>query len=180
VTRYALVELLTADHDRSTFDCGSVAQSEWLRRFALAAQQADSARVYVIRPHGERRIAGYYALAAGSVDPRKRHAARRGSVGASRHRPHAARRGRPRQRRGLEAELVCDAFSAAAAGAGSARALLIHAETPDAADFYRRVDPALVALPSEPLHLVLLMKDLRAAIRAAAIDLASDSGMSRG
>jgi hypothetical protein len=86
------------------------------------------------------------------------------------------------QRRGLGAELVYDAFlQAAAAGARvGARALLIHAETPDAADFYRRVDPAFEALPSEPLHLVLLMKDLRAAIRAAAIDLASDSGMSRG
>jgi uncharacterized protein (DUF1778 family) len=31
VTRYAC-RALTADHDRSTFDCGSVAQSEWLRR----------------------------------------------------------------------------------------------------------------------------------------------------
>ncbi|MDO8485836.1 MAG: hypothetical protein Q7S35_12920 [Candidatus Limnocylindrales bacterium] len=52
------------------------------------------------------------------------------------------------------------------------RALLIHAETPEAAEFYRRIHPGFLPSPTDPLHLVLLMKDLRAAIREAA---ASDS-----
>jgi len=70
------------------------------------------------------------------------------------------------QDRGLGAELVFDALLQAAAVAARvcARALLIHAETPRAAAFYRKIDSALVPLPSEPLHLVLFMKDLRKAV----------------
>jgi len=45
------------------------------------------------------------------------------------------------------------------------RALLIHAASPDAAAFYLRHDPAFVSVPDHPLHLCLLMKDLRKAIR---------------
>jgi len=173
VTRYAPVELLTADHDRSTFDCGSVAQTEWLRRYALAAQQADSARVYVIRPHGERRVAGYYALAAGSIEPEN--ALARLQRGLGRHAIPVVVLTRlgvdvRDQGRGLGGELVRDALlqTAAVADAVGARAFLIHAETARAAAFYRRIDPAFETLPSEPLHLALLMKDLRKALALAA------------
>jgi GNAT superfamily N-acetyltransferase len=174
VTRYAPVEALTPDHDRSTFDCGSGAQTEWLRRFALLAQQADTARVYVIRPHGDRRVAGYYALAAGAVEGPD--APARLASGAGRHpilmiiltRLGVDLRN---QGRGLGAELVYDAFlqTAAISERVGARALLIHAETAEAARFYTRIDPAFAPSPSDPLHLALLMKDLRAAIRKAAV-----------
>jgi hypothetical protein len=41
------------------------------------------------------------------------------------------------------------------------RALLIHAESNDARDFYRHLVPELQESPTDPLHLVLLMKDIR-------------------
>lgn len=176
MTRYAPIEVLTPEHDRTTFDCGSAAQTEWLQRFAVLAQQADTARVYVVRPHGEQRIAGYYALAAGAVEPA--HPPARVAAGTGR-RPIPVilltRLGVDvrDQGRGLGAELVRDAFlqTAAIAERVGARALLIHAETADAARFYARVDPAFERSPTDPLHLILLMKDLRAAIRRAAKQL---------
>ena len=60
-------EVLTADHDVALFDCGSDAQTTWLRQHALQAQRSDAARVYVVCAAGSRRVVGYYALAAGSI-----------------------------------------------------------------------------------------------------------------
>ncbi len=60
-------ESLRPEHDVTEFDCGSEAQTTWLRRYALQAQRSDSARVYVVCRSGTRRVVGYYALAAGSV-----------------------------------------------------------------------------------------------------------------
>lgn len=71
------------------------------------------------------------------------------------------------QGRGLGSALVRDALlqTAAIADRVGVRALLIHAETPEAAELYRGIDPGFEPSPTDPLHLVLLMKDLRAAIR---------------
>ena len=173
MTRYAPAEPLTRDHDRSSFDCGSEAQTNWLRRHALLAQQADTARVYVVRSHGERRVAAYYALAAGSVEPDL--GSPRLAAGAGRHPIPVvilARLGVDLrdQRQGLGRELVRDAFlqTAAVAERIGARALLIHAETAEAADFYRRLDPAFEPSTADPRQLILLLKDLRAAVQRAA------------
>ena len=173
MTRYGPVELLTSEHDRSGFDCGSSAQTDWLTRYALLAQQADTARVYVVRPHGEPRVAGYYALSAGSVEPA--HASARLASGTGRHPIPVVILTRlgvdlHDQGLGLGSELVQDAFlqTAAIADRIGARALLIHAETADAASFYSRLDPAFEPSPADLLQLVLLLKDLRAGIRKAA------------
>jgi hypothetical protein len=48
------------------------------------------------------------------------------------------------------------------------RALLIHCESPRASDFYRLIDPGFEQSPTDPLHLLLLMADLRAAVELAA------------
>lgn len=173
MTRYAPVELLTSEHDRSTFDCGSSAQTDWLTRYSILAQQADTARVYVVRPHGERRVAGYYALSAGSVEPAQ--APARLASGTGRHPIPVIILTRlgvdlRDQGHGLGSELVQDAFlqTAAIADRIGARALLIHAETADAASFYRRLDRGFEPSPADPLQLVLLLKDLRIGIRKAA------------
>lgn len=173
MTLYAPVELLNAAHDQSSFDCGSDAQTSWLRRYALVAQRADTARVYAIRPHGEKRIAGFYALAAGSVDVDD--ATTRLSKGTARHPIPVIVLTRlgvdlRDQGQGLGSELVYDAFlqTATVAELVGARALLIHAETTAVTGFYRRLDPAFEQLPGNPLHIVLLMKNLRAAISRAA------------
>ena len=173
MNRYAPVELLRSSDDTSTFDCGAEQQTIWLRRYAILAQQAGTARVYIARRASGGGIAGYHALSAGSMSvddapirlakPTGRHPipviilTRLGVDLAG-------------QGRGLGTALVRDAFLRAAAAASTigVRAMLIHVETADAASFYQRLDPAFVPSPVEPLHLVLLMKDLHTAISKAA------------
>jgi hypothetical protein len=43
------------------------------------------------------------------------------------------------------------------------------AESPGAAQFYRRIDPGFMPSPTDPLHLILLLKDLGVAIPEAAV-----------
>lgn len=174
MSRYAPVELLTRDHDRSTFDCGSIEQTFWLRRYALLAQEADTARVYVARRAGDTIVAGFYALSAGGVEPED--APRRLARGAGRHPIPVvilARLGVDlgEQHRGLGTALLRDALlqTVSVANRIGVRALLIHAESPDAAAFYLRFDPAFESSPTDPLHLALLMKNIRAGIRSSRI-----------
>ena len=173
MSRYAPVELLRPTDDTSTFDCGSEQQTIWLHRYAIIAQQAGTARVYVARRARDDGIAGYHALSAGSMPVDD--APIRLAKGIGRHPIPVIVLTRlgvdiAEQGRGLGTALVRDAFlrAATAASAIGVRALLIHAETQDAASFYQRLDPAFEPSPVEPLHLVLLMKDLRAAIGRAA------------
>lgn len=56
---------LTAEHDVSAFDCGVPPLNSWLHRHALANQESRAARTFVVC--ADRRVVGYYALAAGSV-----------------------------------------------------------------------------------------------------------------
>ena len=67
MTEYRRVEPISADHDVEAFDCGSEAETQWLRRHALQAHRSDTAKVYVICRRGTNDVAGYYAMAAGSV-----------------------------------------------------------------------------------------------------------------
>jgi len=60
-------EPLTPAHVVKDFDCGKHALTEWLRRYPLQTQQAGASRVYVAHRAG--RVMGFYALAAGSVEP---------------------------------------------------------------------------------------------------------------
>jgi GNAT superfamily N-acetyltransferase len=178
VTAYGPIEPLTADHEVSGFDCGSDEQTSWLRRHALQAHRSDTSKVYVVCRVGERAVVGYYALAAGSV--RHDAATPRVTKGLGRYPVPVlvlTRLGvdRREQGRGLGSALVRDALLQAAAIADrvGVRTLLIHAETPEAATFYQRIDNAFEPSPTDPLHLILLMKDLRAAIREAAANDAS-------
>jgi hypothetical protein len=170
VSRYAPIELLAPDHDRSAFDCGSAAQTAWLRERALQAQQADTARVYVATTAGTRRVVGSYALVAGAVEPEA--APARAAKGAGRYPIPVVVLARlgvdvDEQGRGLGAALVRDALLQTTwiAERIGVRALLIHAETGEAAGFYRHLSPVFEPSPTDPLHLVLLMKDLRNAVR---------------
>lgn len=170
MSRYDPVEPLRADHDRDTFDCGPNDQTIWLRRYALVAQQGDTARVFVVRRSGGARVAGYYALSAGSIEPDE--APPRVSAGTGRYPIPVIVLTRlgvdlSEQGRGLGKALVRDAFLQVAAVATrvGVRALVIQAASPQAAAFYLRHDPAFVSMPNHPLHLCLLMKDIRKAIR---------------
>jgi GNAT superfamily N-acetyltransferase len=167
---FGAVEPLSAEHVVTGFDCGSLAQSEWLVQHALQAHRAGLSRVYVVRglDQPEVRVVGYYALAAGSVAPAD--ASRRMMQGTGRyHQPVVilTRLGVDRAAQGadLGRALVVDALRriAAASEVIGVRALLIHCESEAARDFYLRLakfDPS----PTDPMHLLLMMKDLRRAL----------------
>lgn len=173
MTSFLRPELLRPDHEVAQFDCGSEDQTVWLRRHALQAQQVDSARVYVVSRSGRKVVVGYYALAAGSVAHDS--VSTRVGKGLGRHPIPVVLLTRlgvdlSEQGKSLGLSLVQDALlqTAAVAERVGVRALLIHAETPTAAAFYRRISPAFQESPTDPLHLILLMKDLRSAISEAA------------
>jgi GNAT superfamily N-acetyltransferase len=177
---YDPIEPLANDHDVASFDCGSETQADWLRRHAYQAHKSDTAKVYVVCRRGTRGVVGYYALAAGSIDHEA--ASSRMLKGVGRYPVPViilTRLGveRSEQGRGLGSALVQDALfqTAAIAERVGVRALLIHCETPEARAFYERIDPAFEASPTDQLHLVLLIKDLREAIAAAARLLADES-----
>lgn len=167
---FSPVEPLTAGHAVAGFDCGSPAQSVWLAEHALQAHRAGLSRVYVVRDteHPDRRVVGYYALAAGSVAPAD--ASPRLRQGAGRyHQPVVilTRLGvdLAAQGAGLGRALVADALRriAVAAEVIGVRAVLIHCETDTARDFYLRL-AKFETSPTDPMHLLLLMKDLRRAL----------------
>jgi ribosomal protein S18 acetylase RimI-like enzyme len=169
--RYGPVESISKSHLTDEFDCGSDAQTTWLRRYALQADLADSTKVQVVTRTGERRVVGYYALSAGSVEPAQ--AAERVRKGLARYPVPVVvltRLGvdREEQGMGLGSALLRDALlrAEAASHAIGARALLIHCESPEAKAFYERLVPDFAESPTDPSHLYLLMSDLRRTIGA--------------
>nr|WP_205809393.1 GNAT family N-acetyltransferase [Micromonospora sp. HNM0581] len=161
---------MTAAHVTAGFDCGSPAQSVWLAEHALQAHRAGLSRVYAVADveHPQRRVVGYYALAAGSVAPVDASPRRRQGAGRY-HQPVVilTRLGVDRavQGAGLGRALAVDALRriAVAAEVIGVRAVLIHCESDAARDFYLRLakfEPS----PTDPMHLLLLMKDLRRAL----------------
>ncbi len=162
------VRLVPGRHDVAGFNCGSDTQSIWLRRHAATALGAGTAVTYVITPGGSNQVVGYHALAASSVALEA--APSRLLKGAGRSPIPVVLLARlgvdlGSAGRGLGAALLKDAMlraHGAARGIG-ARALLIHAETEAARAFYLHLaefDPS----PTDPLHLVLLMSDIEAAL----------------
>jgi len=174
VRAFAPPELLAPDHDVERFDCGSEAQTTWLCRYGLQASSSDTSRVYVVCRFGTRNVVGYYALSAGSIQHEE--APSRVTKGIGRYPVPVVVLTRlgvdvSAQGRGLGSGLVADSFHQVASIADriGVRALVIHAETPEAADFYRGISPAILTSPMDSLDLVLLMKDLRSAIREGAM-----------
>lgn len=156
------VEPLDARHDATVFDSGKEELDDWLGRFAVSSHRAGSARVYVV--HRNKRIVGYYALAAASVEPGD--VSTRVAKGLARNPIPVillARLAvnRDEQGQGLGAALLRDALLRALSAADQigARAVLVHAKDDEARAFYEHFD--FEASPSDPLHLLILMKDLR-------------------
>jgi GNAT superfamily N-acetyltransferase len=160
-------ELLTVAHDVAQFDCGSAPLNNYLRRFALSNNAAGSARTYVACEDERARVIGYYSLCAGSID--KATAAERVSKGMPSHpipvillARLAVEQGR--QGQGLGAALLKDALRRCLNAADSIgiRAVLVHAKDAQAADFYAHF--GFVPSPTDALHLMLLIKDIRCAL----------------
>jgi GNAT superfamily N-acetyltransferase len=159
---YRRPERLAREHELEDFDCGSPALDEWLKRHARAADASESARVFVVTEGAT--VVAYYALAAAQVEPRSA-TARAAKGQPSRPIPAIllARLAvdRRHQSRGLGRSLLQDVMlrSVAAADEIGVRVLLVHAKNERAKGWYEQY--GFEESPTDPLHVMLLMKDLR-------------------
>jgi GNAT superfamily N-acetyltransferase len=156
------IEKLRGDHDLAPFDCGKDELNRFLKRFALANQQAQSAQTYVACQGNL--VVGYYSLAFGSV--------------AHEHTPERVKKGLARypipvmilarlaidqqfQGKGLGQGMLKDALERTirAAEIGGLRAMLVHAKDDSARVFYEHFN--FESSPTDPYHLYVLVKDLK-------------------
>lgn len=165
MARFSDPELLGSGHVLDEFTCGEPSLDDWLCEHAHAAKGAGSARTYVICDAEQERVVGYHALTVTGIGHDD--AGERLAKGMGRHPIPAvllARLAVDRsvQGQGLGAFLLRDAMLravSAAEGLGI-RALVVHALHAEARAFYLRFD--FEPSPTDDLHLVKLIKDVRA------------------
>ena len=159
---YSPLRKLLATDQVDAFDCGQAALNQFLQRYALVNQKANSAQTYVCC-HGDV-VVGFYSLAVGSVDPE----AAPSSVmkGLARHPVPVILLTRlsvdkAHRRKGLGQALLKDALlrTAQAADIAGIRCLLVHAKDDAARQWYEswEFEPS----PTDPYHLFLMLKDLK-------------------
>jgi GNAT superfamily N-acetyltransferase len=163
---YAPPEPLAAAHELADFACGEPALDEWLRRHARASHAGGTARVFVTTHSDDpTRVVGYYALAAGQVEapdatPRvlKGQPTRR-AVPVALLARLAVDRDHQGQRVGRS--LLRDAMLRVLGASDpiGIRALVVHAKHARTRAWYLRYgfEPS----PTDPLHLLLLLKDAK-------------------
>ncbi len=164
--RYLSPRPLEAEDVVDRFTCASDEQTAWLRHHGRQAHATNTAKVLVVTEPNSRDVVAYYAWAMASVttanlpDRLRKGAGRYPQPVAllARLGVHVAHEGR-----GLGAALLRDVVlrTAELGRAIGCRGLLIHAETEAARDFYLHLIPELEPSPTDQLHLVLLMKDIR-------------------
>jgi predicted N-acetyltransferase YhbS len=159
------IEPLVRTHAVEDFDCGREPLNRFLIRHALQSQQADASRTSVA-VEGDR-VVGYFTLVFGEVA--RVAAPPRIGRGLARHPIPIMVLARlavvvDRQGCGLGAGLLKDAIlrTLQAADIAGLRAFVVHAKDEASRTFYERFD--FLPSPTDPLHLFLLMKDLRRVI----------------
>jgi GNAT superfamily N-acetyltransferase len=162
VTESSRIEKLRPDHPLENFDCGREELNRYLRRFAWQNQQAGAAQTYLGLVRDA--VIGYYTLAVGQVS--REEAPERLTKGLARHpvpmmllaRLAVDRR---RQGQGVGKALLKDAMlrTLQAAGIAGIRAFAVHAKDEEARRFYLKFD--FLPSPSDPMHLFVLLKDVR-------------------
>jgi GNAT superfamily N-acetyltransferase len=161
---YSRPEPLRKNHQLEGFECGDESLDIWLIRYSRLAQGAESARVFVTTEDGKR-VVGFYALVAGQVQAADATARLLRGQPAGRPVPVIilARLAvdRRHQGRGVGRSLLQDAMLRCATAAESigVRAVVVHAMNEEARAWYLRF--GFEASPTDPLHLILLMKDLK-------------------
>ena len=157
------VEKLGRQHVIEDFDCGKEPLNRLLIRNALQNQYASASQTYVLVSNG--RVIGYHTLVVGEVGFSA--APERLTKGLARHSVPImllARLAVSRefQGRGIGQALLKDALlrTLQAADIAGIRAFAVHAKDDEARAFYEHFD--FVASPSDPMHLFLLLKDVRA------------------
>jgi len=162
---YEPVRKLAGSDVVESFAFGPGALNPFLSRFALVHPQSNSAQTYVSCHSGS--VVGFYSLAVGSVEPSS--AAPRVTKGIPQHPVPVMILARlavdlQHQGAGLGKALLKDALlrTAQAADIAGIRALLVHAKDEPARQWYLNweFEPS----PSDPFHLFLLMKDIKAMV----------------
>jgi GNAT superfamily N-acetyltransferase len=165
---FSLPALLTRQHDLAGFDCGKAPLNEFLIKYALQNQASGGARTDVLTRGN--RVIGYYSLAPASIAPED--APTRVMKGQGRYPVPVILMARfaldvNEQGKGYGKLLFRDALQRALSGAETigGRAFLVHAKDEEARAFYARF--GMEASPTNPLHLLLLFKDIRQSLAAA-------------
>ena len=159
------IEKLRREHDVDAFDCGQEPLNRFLARYALQNQQAEASQTYAALADDE--VIGFYTLVVAEVEYDE--APARLGKGLARHPIPLMLLARLAiamtwQGKGLGAGLLKDAMlrTLQAAEIAGIRAMAVHAKDDAAKAFYERFD--FIPSPSDPYHLFLLLKDVRALI----------------
>lgn len=167
---YRAPEPLTDRHETSTFDCRSIEQTDWLRRHARQSDSAGTTKVFVVTEVDSSVVVAYYGwcmaqLSSGGSPARLR-------KGAGRYPQPIALLARlgvdtVHEGHGLGAALLQDVFARVLELSEDigCRGLLVHSESDEARDLYQHLVPEFEPSPTDDLHLVLLMKDIRRTLR---------------
>ncbi len=160
------VEKLRRDHVLEGFDCGKEPLNRFLIRNALQGQQANSSQTYLALASD--RVIGYHTLAVGEVAPAA--VPDRVKKGLAAHAVPVMLLARLAvshdwKGRGIGSALLKDALlrTLQAADIAGIRAFAVHAKDDEAREFYSRFD--FESSPSDPMHLFLILKDVRALLR---------------
>jgi GNAT superfamily N-acetyltransferase len=156
------IEKLRRDHPVDVFECEQEAFNNWLCKHALQNQGAGAAQTYVGLVGDA--VIGYYSLAVGQIEYCD--APERLQKGLARHPvpimllPRLAVH-KDWQKKGVGRALLRDAVlrTTQAADIAGIRALTVHAKDEQARRYYEQFD--FVASPADPLHLLVLLKDIR-------------------
>ncbi len=156
------VEKLRRDHPVENFDCGREELNRYLARYAWQNQQAGAAQTYV-GIVGEV-IVGYHTLAVGHVTLED--APERLTKGLAKHPVPVMLLARLAtdhrwQGQGVGKALLRDAMQRTlqAAEIAGIHALAVHAKDEEARRFYEYFD--FVPSPTDPMHLFVLLKNVR-------------------
>jgi GNAT superfamily N-acetyltransferase len=156
------IEKLRREHQIDTFDCGQPDLNRWLVRHALQNQGANAAQTYIGLADGI--VVGFYSLAVGQVENAE--APERLKKGLARHPIPIVLLARLAvhkdwQGKGIGRALLRDAVlrTLQAADIAGIRALAVHAKDERARQYYEQFD--FVPSPTDPLHLFVLLKDIR-------------------
>lgn len=157
---------LGSAHLVDEFECASSEQTGWLRRFARQSSSMGTTKVFVVTEAGSSRVVAYYAWCMAQLAIKE--APDRMRKGAGRYPQPVALLARlgvdvEHEGRGLGAGLLSDVIARVAALSGEigCRGLLVHAESQTARDFYLHLVPDFEQSPTDDLHLVLVLKDIR-------------------
>ncbi|MGQ0623332.1 MAG: N-acetyltransferase [Sporichthyaceae bacterium] len=158
---------LDRHHTLDPFVCRSEEQTRWLKKFARQSASSDLTKVYVVtessRPEA---VVAYYAWCMANLSLT---AIPEGMTkGAGRYPQPVVLLARlgvdtDHEGQGLGYGMLQDVLQRTAvmsAGIGC-RGLLIHAESNAARDYYLHLIPEFAASPTDPLHLILRIKDIR-------------------